>query len=170
MPPYLIVDSIVGTSTFLNGDTGLTTVEEAGVTLAALGTTLGTLLRSTECRAPQRTGVCADLVVAVGGTWHGCKESVSVSFRAMGVLQDPGICLPCLDCFSTHPCSWAVSTPSIPPLALTHGRMFQSSRVPRGPQRPGRHSHRRGWWSRGCFGSHFQRTCQTHSPGRALGG
>lgn len=86
---YLIVDTIVVAATFLDGHTGLAIIEEAGVTLAALRTVVRALWGGTECRAAQGAGVCAELIVAVGGALHCCKEWVW--FRAPGKegLQGP---------------------------------------------------------------------------------
>lgn len=79
---YLIVDTIVVATTFLDGHAGLAVTEEARVTLAALRTGIRALWGGTECRAAQGAGVCAELIVAVGGARHCCKEGVW--FRAPG--------------------------------------------------------------------------------------
>lgn len=67
---YLVVDTVVIAAAFLDGHAVLAVVEEALVTLAALSTAVWTLGGGTECGAAQGAGVCAELVVAVGGTLH----------------------------------------------------------------------------------------------------
>ena len=93
---YLVVDAIVVAAALLDGHAALAVTEEAGVTLATLGAALWALRGGAECRAAQGAGVCADLVVAVGGALHGCKEGVQV--RALGVRDGgaQGLPLPCL--------------------------------------------------------------------------
>lgn len=90
---YLVVDTVVIAAAFLDGHAVLAVVEEALVTLAALSTAVWTLGGGTECGAAQGAGVCAELVVAVGGTLHGCKEGVWVKAlgkdRADGRHQQP---------------------------------------------------------------------------------
>lgn len=119
---YLIVETIVVAATFLDGHAGLAVIEKAGVTLAALRTVIRALRGGTECRAAQGAGVCAELIVAVGGALHRCKEWVW--FRAPGKEGCRAQGLP-------HLClSLPLSVPwSLPSLPLTHDRKIHSSRV-----------------------------------------
>lgn len=92
--PYLVVDAIVVAAALLDGHAALAVTEEARVTLATLGAALWALRGGAECRAAQGAGVCTELVVAVGGARHGCKEGVRV--RAVGVRGGGAQCLPFL--------------------------------------------------------------------------
>lgn len=96
---------------FLDGHAGLAVVEEAGVTLAALGTAIWALRGGTECPAAQGAGVCTELVVAVRGALHRCKEGVQVRAPGSERLQGPGS---------------APSVPLPPPLSAPHSRQKDS--------------------------------------------
>lgn len=111
---YLIVDTIVVAATLLDGHAGLAVAEEAGVTLAALSTCLRAVWGGAECRASQGTGVRADLIVAVGGALHRCKEGVLIRAPSQG-LCGRGCRAPCLSllCLSVPS-----RCPSIPPTPL----------------------------------------------------
>lgn len=108
---YLVVDTVVIAAAFLDGHAVLAVVEEALVTLAALSTAVWTLGGGTECGAAQGAGVCAELVVTVGGTLHGCKEGVWVKALGKEKLQDPGS---------------APAVPQLPPFSASHSRQKES--------------------------------------------
>lgn len=76
---------------FLDGHAAFAVVEEAGVTLAALSTGLWALRGGAERRAAQGTGICAELVVAVGVARHRCKEGIWVRAPGIEGLQTPGL-------------------------------------------------------------------------------
>lgn len=72
-------------ATLLDGHAGLAVTEEARVTLAALGTALRAQWGGAECRAAQGAGICAELIMAVGGALHRCKEGVLVRAPSQGL-------------------------------------------------------------------------------------
>lgn len=83
MDSYLIVDPIVVAATLLDGHTGFSIVQEAGVTFTALSTHFWALGRGTESPAAQGAGVCTDLIVAVRGALHCCKKKMQGGVRIL---------------------------------------------------------------------------------------
>ena len=144
----------------LDGHAGLAVAEEAGVTLAALGTGIRALRGSAECRAGQGAGVCAELIVTVGGALHRCKEGCGSEPLGRRGCRVQGLPLLCLNLPPSAP--WC--PPSLP---LTHDRKIRSSRVPRGLQLPGKHSHRHECCCRECSGFHHRCRDQRHNLVRA---
>lgn len=65
-------------ATFLDGHADFAIVQEARVTFTALSTPFWALLGCTESPAAQGASVCTDLIVAVRGALHCCKEKMPI--------------------------------------------------------------------------------------------